>query len=152
MNRKGLLALLVLTMSAQSEAFTCYYTLAKDNCWKSYEVSVDVLDGTTGRILTTVTVPKDKLWERQTFSCEASQTLVYSARFSPIFWETDKGKVYASTRSWPLPRVINPGDSAWNVSVCYPADFAAVPMPPQATSDCKCDFESIPVIPPKKIP
>jgi len=152
MKIKAAIASLAFIATVPSWAFTCYYTLAKDNCWKAYDVTVDVMDGTTGAILTTITIPKGELWSRKEFSCEPLQVLIYSARFAPIFWEKDKGKSYPSTNSWPMPETIHPGDSAWNISVCYPADFAAVPMPPQATNSCKCDFSSIPQIPPKKIP
>jgi hypothetical protein len=152
MKIKTAIAFLTLISSFNSWAFTCYYTLAKDNCWKTYDVTVDVSDGATGAILTSVTIPKGELWVRKAFSCQPSQTLVYSARYEPIFWAQDKGKTYPSLRSWPLPQVINPGDSAWNISVCYPSAFASVPMPPQATNNCQCDFDSIPVIPPKQLP
>ncbi|KTD12056.1 periplasmic protein [Legionella gratiana] len=132
-------------------AFTCYYTLAKDNCWTKYNVTVQVIDGLTEKVLITPTVPAGKSWVRETFSCSVAQSLMFRAQFSPVFWENDKDKVYVSKRFWPLPGTINPGDSAWNISVCFPADFTQVPLPPEATSNCTCDFDSIPVIPPKKI-
>lgn len=132
-------------------AITCYYTLVKDNCWIKYNVTVDVMDAATAKVLTTVTVPAGKLWTRQTFSCSIAQKLMYHAQFSPPIWESEKGKSYPAHDYWSLPDKINPGDSAWNVSVCYPTDFAQVPMPPEATNSCKCDFDSIPAIPPKQI-
>lgn len=152
MKRVTLVALISLLMSTPSWSFMCYMTLAKDNCWQDYSVTVDIINSSTGGTMTTITVPKGELWSRQTFDCEPSQKLMYIARFSPVFWEKDIGKTYPAQNFWSLPSQINPGDSAWNVSVCYPADFSLVPVPPQATSNCKCDFTSIPVIPPKKIP
>lgn len=133
-------------------AITCYYTLAKDNCWTKYNVTVDVMDGNTAKILTSVTVPAGKQWTRVTFPCETNgQKLIYSSHFSPPIWESEKGKVYPAKNSWSLPNEVKPGDSAWNVSVCYPSDFSQVPMPPEATNSCKCDFSQIPIIPPKQL-
>ncbi len=152
MKIKTLVALGALINIAPSWAFTCYYTLAKDNCWTDYTVTVDVINSKTGSPLTTVTVPKGEQWSRQMFECEPDLKLMYTARFSPVFWQSDIGKTYSAQNFWSLPSKINPGDSAWNVSVCYPADFSQVPMPPQAIASCKCDFTSIPAIPLKKIP
>ena len=152
MQKKTLAILSALLINAPAWSFTCYMTLAKDNCWKDYTVSVDILNATTGTTMTTITIPKGELWARDTFECEAAQKLMYKASFSPVFWQRDEGKIYSAQRFWSLPDVINPGDSAWNVSICYPADFASVPTPPQATNNCNCDFTSIPVIPPKKLP
>ena len=140
-----------LVISSPLWAITCYYTLAKDNCWTKYNVSEDVMDAATGKVLTTVIVPAGKSWIRQTFPCVPGEKLMYRAQFSPIIWESEKGKVYYAINYWSLPNNVNAGDSAWNVSVCYPADFGQVPLPPEATNTCKCDFSNIPAIPPKKI-
>lgn len=148
--KKILLGLSVLCTSP-TWAIDCYYTLAKDSCWTNYNVSVDVIDSETNSLLTTVTVPKGKQWTRQIFDCKPSQKLMYKARFDPIFWSGDKDKTYSAQRYWLLPDVVNPGDSAWDVSVCYPSDFSLVPLPPTATANCLCDFTLIPVIPPKQI-
>lgn len=133
-------------------ALTCYYTLAKDNCWLKYNVSVDVLDAMTNKSLATFVVPAGKAWGRVTFPCETNgQKLIYHAQFSPSFWESEKGKVYSARNYWSLPNGVQPGDSAWNVPVCFPADFSEVPLPPEATGSCKCDFSTIPDIPPKQL-
>ncbi|RUR13270.1 hypothetical protein [Legionella sp. km772] len=152
MKRISLVVFVSLLLSTTSWSFTCYMTLAKDNCWQDYNVSVDIINSSTGGIITTVNIPKGESWARQTFDCEVSEKLMYIARFSPVFWQKDIGKTYPAQRFWSLPAQINPGDSAWNVSVCYPADFSLVPTPPQATNNCQCDFTVIPAIPPKKIP
>ena len=140
---------LAFISSSQLWAITCYYTLAKENCWSKYTISVDVIDAMSNKVLTTVTVPEGKMWVRQTFPCEAAQKLMYQARFSPMIWESEKGKVYPAKNYWSLPTEIHPGDTAWNVSVCYPEDFSQVPLPPEATGHCSCDFKSIPVIQPQ---
>ncbi|WP_058535751.1 hypothetical protein [Legionella saoudiensis] len=133
-------------------AITCYYTLAKDNCWLKYDVTVEVMDAVSAKVLTSITVPAGQAWGRVTFPCETNgQKLMYRARYSPIFWESEKGKVYSAKNYWSLPNEIKSGDSAWNVSVCYPTDFAAVPLPPEATNNCQCDFSTIPAIPPKQL-
>jgi hypothetical protein len=133
-------------------AITCYYTLAKDNCWLRYNVSVDVMDALSAKVLTTITVPAGKSWGRVTFSCETNgQKLMYRARFTPSIWESEKGETYLAKNYWSLPNSVKPGDSAWNVSVCYPSDFSEVPLPPEATGTCKCDFSGIPEIPPKQL-
>ncbi|MGC1182370.1 hypothetical protein [Legionella sp.] len=148
--------LLMLTLSGLFAnplwAITCYYTLAKDNCWIKYNVTVQVVDTSTDEVLTTVTVPAGKSWARVTFPCKTNgQKLIYKAQFTPPIWESEKGHVYTAKNYWSLPKVVNPGDSAWNVSVCYPSDFSEVPYPPEATGNCKCDFSSIPEIPPKQL-
>ena len=131
-------------------AITCYYTLAKDNCWLKYNVTVKVMDTLTSKVLTTVTVPAGQAWTRVTFPCETTgQKLMYSAQFTPSIWDSEKGKEYAAKNYWSLPDTVNPGDIAWNVSVCFPADFSEIPLPPEATGSCKCDFSSIPEVKPQ---
>jgi hypothetical protein len=130
-------------------SFTCYYTLVKDSCWTKYNVSVDVINALTEKKILTVAAPAGKSWVRDTFDCAPAESLIYIAQFSPLFWQNDKGKTYRGVRNWFLPREINKGDTAWTISVCYPADFAQVPFPPEADGNCKCDFSSLPVIEPK---
>ena len=56
--------LLILSLSSlfmsPSWAIICYYTLAKDNCWTKYNVTVNVMDVVSSKVLTTVTVPAGK--------------------------------------------------------------------------------------------
>lgn len=148
---KNLLLTLGFFLSSPIWAITCYYTLAKDNCWNKYNVTVDVMDASTDKILTSVTVPEGQSWTRQTFPCEPGQKLMYRAHFSPMIWESEQGKLYKAKNYWFLPKTVNPKDSAWNLNVCYPSDFSQVPLPPEATGNCQCDLKSIPEIPPKKI-
>ncbi|MGL6028988.1 MAG: hypothetical protein ACRC0B_06745 [Legionella sp.] len=148
---KSLALLLGISCSSSLWSMTCYYTLAKDSCWTNYNVSVDIFDANTNKLLVNATVPAGTHWVREPFECQPSQKLMYKAQFSPVFWQSDIGKIYASKDYWTLPATINQGDSAWNLSVCYPAAFAQVPMPPEATAQCACDFSSIPAIPPKQL-
>jgi len=132
-------------------AFTCYYTLVKDSCWTQYNVSVEVIDAKTQKVIINPSIPAGTSWVREKFTCSPAQSFMFRAQFAPIFWENDKGKTYSSKRFWPMPNTINEGDSAWDIPVCYPADFSQVPLPPTATGNCKCDFSTIPAIPPKQI-
>ena len=129
-----------------SWSFPCYFTLVKDSCWTKYNVSVDVTDAVTEQKIFTITVPAGTSWARNTFECTPSQSLIYTAQFSPVFWASDKGKTFRATRNWSLPGTINPDDRAWTLPVCYPADFSQVPLPPTADNNCKCDFSAAPEI------
>ena len=144
-------SILCLIFTSPLWSITCYFTLVKDNCWAKYDVTVDVMDAVTAKVLTTANVLPGQFWVRQTFPCEAREKLMYNAHFSPIIWESEQGKTYSAKRYWSLPDVVNPDDSAWNVTVCYSSDFSQVPLPPEAISSCKCNFDEIPKIPPKKI-
>lgn len=130
-------------------AFNCYYTLVKDSCWTNYTVSVDVADALTMKSILSISIPPGQSWARLEFNCEPGQRLHYTAQFSPIFWEKDKGHVYPAKTFWSLPNEIKPMETAWNISVCYPANFAEVPFPPDAIGNCKCDFSSVPPLEPK---
>lgn len=138
-----------LVFSSSIWAYTCYFTLAKDSCWLKYDVTVNVLDARTSKNLLTITVPAGKSWERQTFSCEAGQKLLYKAQFSPNFWEADKGKVFMAKNYWSLPDAMKSSGTAWTVNVCFTNDFSNVPAPPDSTGRCACDFSSIPAVPPQ---
>ena len=79
-------------------------------------------------------------------------TIALAAKFSPVFWEGDDGKTFQGQRYWKLPDVIKPGETGWNVTVCFPAQFADVPAPPAGNSHCHCNFTNIPKIVPPKLP
>lgn len=143
---KSLLLVFLTMVSSQLLAFPCYFTLAKDSCWTNYDVKVTVIDATTNQTLTTVEAPKGTSWARQTFECQPAEKLMYQASFQPVFWQSDIGKVYMALRYWFLPGSIGADQIAWEIPVCYPADFAAVPFPPDAAGNCHCDFKGIPPI------
>ncbi|CDZ78726.1 hypothetical protein BN59_03039 [Legionella massiliensis] len=144
-------SLLLVALSSQSFAFQCYITLVKDSCWTNYNVSMAVINSTNNQTITTVEAPKGKQWQRQPFQCEAAMKLMYNASFSPVFWENDKGKSYWALRYWFLPGEVKPNQSAWDIPVCFPSAFSGVPLPPEANGNCKCDFFSIPPVPPAVI-
>lgn len=149
MARNYLLMIGILMLNNPIWSFTCYFTLAKDSCWTKYNLTVDVIDANAQTILTTLNIPAGTSWLRQEFSCQPSQKLMYQARFTPVFWESDAGKSFSAERFWFMPGTINSGDTAWEIPVCFPKNFAEVPLPPGADSNCKCDFSVIPVIKPK---
>lgn len=134
-----------LCLTQASWSLSCFFTLVKDSCWKDYDVSVDVFDANTGKPVVNVVAPKsDTTWIRQPFDCTASQSLNFVASFAPTFWEADKGKHFKGKRTWTLPDTMHAGDTAWNVTVCYPEEFSAVPLPPTASGNCTCDATQIP--------
>ena len=142
---------IALSFSPAASAYTCFFTLVKDSCWTNYNVTVDVSNASTSKTLFSVSVPKGTSWTRKKFSCDAAESFNYSATFSPAFWQTDKGKHFSGKRTWTLPQKMKQGDTAWDITVCYPEEFSEVPFPPTADSKCQCDTTSIPpVIPPKK--
>ena len=127
-------------------AFPCYITLVKDSCWTNYDVTVQVVDSQKEGALVTVKVPKGKSWTREKFDCQTRQGLNYKATFLPYIWESEKDKVYTNKTTLFLPETISKGAQAWNIDVCYPEKFAEVPLPADATANCKCDFASIPPV------
>lgn len=143
--------LLSLLLSSQVHAVKCYFTLVKENCWKSYDLTVDVLDAKTRKVKATLMVPENRLWYRQEFECKPGDTLALVAKFSPIFWAGDENKTFSGQRYWKLPETVKPGETGWNVTVCFPKSFANVPLPPDATGSCTCDVASIPKPDPEKI-
>lgn len=149
MRRNCLILLSSLCFSAPLYAFPCFITLAKDNCWANYAVTVTVLDAVTNQQLTVATIPAGQNWVRQAFACQPAQKLMYLATFSPAIWEKDAGKSYHALQYWSLPATAQSGETAWNIPVCYAADFSEVPLPPTATGQCQCNFKEIPPIPPQ---
>jgi len=145
------LSVMVLGLSvfSQAQAFPCFITMIKDNCWTGYNLSVDVMDVKHSQKVVTIVVPKGKSWTRVPFECSASEELGFNAKFTPVIWEHQADKTYPGSHDWFLPDEIKPGSTAWNINVCYSSDFESVPMPPTATNHCVCDTASIPAIPPQ---
>lgn len=138
-----------LSLAASAYAFPCFVTLAKDNCWTNYDVKVTVMDAVSNQQMAEITVPAGKTWFRQGFVCQPGQKLMYLASFSPVIWQKDAGKTYHALQYWSLPATISSGETAWNIPVCYARDFAEVPLPPDASGQCQCNFSNIPPVPPQ---
>ena len=100
--------------------------------------------------MTSVDVCDGDSWARQAFTCQPGDTFSFVASFSPVFWQSDAGKTYAALSDRKLPASITSGDAAWSVTLCYPRDFSAVPLPPDASGSCVCDTSKVaPVQTPK---
>lgn len=136
-----------LFFSTPLMAFPCFFTLAKDSCWIDYDVTVVVTDADTSQQVLSINVPKGKSWTRQAFTCQTNQKLLYTATFEPTIWDNGKDAVYSAQHYWALPSAPTSKEKAWEIPVCYPAAFAAVPFPPNVSGNCQCDFDSIPAIP-----
>lgn len=143
--------LLIMTMPAQ--AFKCYITLMKSECWKKHNVSFRVMDNLTEEnILQNIQLNKDKLWVRKEFTCKAAQGLVPKVRFSPHVWESEKNSEFSTKRVWFLPLKIDENVEAWNVPICFPTDFSSVPTLPDAQDECDCSKTKTLVTPLPKPP
>ena len=135
--------------SLQTHAFSCFLTMVKDSCWTNYDVSVTVKNTATNAPVAMITIPKDKSWAREEVTCQPMESFSMEASYSPVFWESDEGKVYPARREWLLPKEIEKGQTAWSLTVCYPAEFSEVPLPPDAKGNCACDTSVIPPVPPQ---
>jgi hypothetical protein len=143
-----LVIILSTSIYTSSYAIQCFFTMVKDSCWKDYNLSVDLINAKTGKNILTVLIPQGQLWIRQPFKCSAGDTLSLQATFNPAFWESDADKVYSGQHYWGLPKVLQEGEVAWNVTICYPKEFSAVPLPPDASGNCGCNVNDIPAVEP----
>lgn len=141
-----------LLFSQQTTAFTCYLTMVKGGCWKSYDLTVDLSDADKGTLIKKILVAEDQLWTRQKFDCKPGKTLALEAKFSPVFWEGDEDKAFKGRRYWKLPDAIKRDETGWNVTVCFPTQFEDVPHPPAGNANCGCDFTDIPKVEPQPLP
>ncbi len=146
--RKLVPLLVGLGLSGQVFAFPCFITMVKDSCWLNYNVTIDVKNAATGKSIMQVIIPQGQAWVRQPFACDMGETLSLSATFNPAIWESEQDKVYVGQHYWGLPKAIGKKEAGWNVTVCFPKEFAEVPMPADAAGKCVCDFSSIPKIDP----
>lgn len=148
MNRSYLFCIL-FTISCTTFAFPCYLTVIKSACWNDYKVNVRMLDVTNEKVLATTQIPEDIFWARESFECTPKQTFRFETQFSPAIWQGDEGKVYKGKRYWSLPASTE-NAAAWNMTLCYPDDFAGLPSPDNAIK-CGCDKSlAPPITPPQK--
>lgn len=148
-----LLSLSLLTTSPVF-AFKCYITLMKSSCWNKHKVTFRVVDNLTEQnILEGIHLDNDKMWVRKEFQCKAAQGLIPQVRFTPHLWDSEKDREFSTKRVWFLPLTIDDNVEAWNVPICFPSDFASVPIPPTADHDCDCESTKAEIPPlPKPIP
>ena len=136
-------------LTSYANAFPCYITIVKEDCWLSYNVTVDVFDSESGKVISSVIIPEGESWARQNCSCRANETLAFQARFTPVFWKGDEDKVYSAQHYWQLPKALVEGEKAWNLTLCFPTRFAYVPLPPEAKSNCSCNMKGVTPISPQ---
>ena len=144
-----IMLLLGVSVLTEAQAFPCYITMVKSTCWSSYNVNANIIDSASEKVLANINMPEGTSWGRQEIDCQPKQTVELQATFSPTIWEKEEGKVYFGKRYWSFPEEIKKDESAWNMTICYPGDFAATPYPPEASGTCPCDTTNIPVIQPR---
>jgi len=147
--RKFLLMISGVCLLTQAHAFPCYITMMKDNCWASYDVTLDLIDVATEQVVASMSIPKGKSWARKEIVCQPKQVVKLKATFSPEIWAKDKGKAYFGKRFWSFPEQINKGDGAWNMVLCFARDLDGVPLPPDVSGQCTCEAKDIPPIAPR---
>ena len=103
----------------------------------------------TNKAEISVLIPRDKSWARGSFSCEPSETLMFNATFTPVFWKEDVNKQYASISKKTLPALITKDETAWNITLAYPGDFSEITLPPEASGNCKYDLKAVPPVEPQ---
>lgn len=123
--------------------------MVKDRCWEKYTITIDVAKSNKEQPIMTMIIPQGQSWVRQPFACEPAESITLHASFSPFFWEKDEGKKFSGLHDWRLPEKIKENETAWNITVCYPGDFAAVPIPPEAGNQCGCVRDNIPPVEPQ---
>ena len=137
------IAFWVLLIPFKLAAFPCYVTVAKDNCWLNYDVTIIVSNMVTQAVVTNVLIPKGQTWARGEFTCQPNQKFLYAASFLPVIWQNDAGKTYRGLRSWGLPIAFDPKAVAWELKLCYASDFSETPLPPEVEGHCQCDFSKV---------
>ena len=131
---------LSLCITSQAFAFKCYITLMKSQCWNKHKVNFRVMDNLTEQnILEGIHLDDGKMWVRKEFECNTVQGLVPKVRFTPHLWDSEKDREFSTKRVWFLPLTIEKNAQAWNVPICFPTDFASVPIPPTADRECTCE-------------
>ena len=133
----------LIVVNTPAYAFSCYLTIAKDNCWKDYAVTVRAIDTHNNQQVAEIMIPKGKSWGRVPFKCDTGQVFLLNAQFSPAMWKDEDSKMYALKSYLSLPKNIKAGEEAWNLTACYANDFAGLPLPNGATNNCQCDFSQI---------
>lgn len=146
MNVRLFVALYMFTSVAYSTQTTCYLTVVKNDCWKNYNVEITLTDLKSKKVMATLMTDKGKLWGRTTFQCELGAVIEYSATYSPVYWQSDKNKIFHSNKFWTLPDSLQGSEKALNITICFPDQFVGTPTPPEATSTCKCDKSIAPEI------
>jgi hypothetical protein len=144
--RRWIAGLLMLVLVANCHAVSCYFTVAKEDCWKDYDVKISIWDNKIEKQLVILHLPKGELWKRVRFECHPKQSFRYTASYSPEIWKGQANKVYHGKKTMALPLEVKPGEAAWHLRLCYSDAFNGVTLPPGASKACQCDWSKIPEV------
>ena len=141
-----LVVMFFFSVASYAKEVPCYVTLIKNSCWTNYVIDVTLTNLQSKKIVATMKSPKGKQWTRESFKCELGTVLQYSATYSPVYWRSDKGKVFYSNKYWTLPDTLAANEKALSITICFPDQFIGAPMPPDAVGQCRCDKTIAPQI------
>jgi hypothetical protein len=134
----------LISLSFQIHAVECYITLIKDQCWKDYQVHLNIIDMSTHTNQLEIDLPKGEMWTRKKFDCQPGQIFNKSASFSPAIWQGDEQKEFASSAKINLPPSAPKEGAIWSIDICFPEGFSKVPTPVKDVGHCGCDKTNIP--------
>ena len=140
------LLMAILLVSSKLWAVQCYFTVAKGGCWKDYNVDVVLVNTAKQENVQTIHIPKGQLYTRVNVECQSKDVFSAFAQFSPAVFEEEANNKYPGVRFWAMPLTAPKPGVVWEIDICYPLQFAKLPMPKTDNSDCKCDFSSIPAL------
>lgn len=120
-------------------AAVCQLHVLKDSCFHNYDVTVDVyLQGAPARLFDIPIVRGQDEGLRE-FNCEPDQIYELKARFAPAFWQGEENRIYAQRTYMRLPQNFPANTGVWKLTTCFGRDFIGVPLPPEASSQCRCE-------------
>jgi hypothetical protein len=128
-----------------SFAAECYVTLVKADCWKGYQVDLNITKS-DGKVVGKILIPKDKTWGRIDFPCNAGDVLASDISFDPPIWKHQVGLRFKSKRFWNLPATEADKGTLFAINMCFPGEFAQIPQAPNANTSCDCSMEGIPPV------
>lgn len=122
------------------ENYPCVLKLAKSNCWKGYQVTVQPMDADTGESFgNPIVLEKDVFQVSAPIACKPRQNITFKATISPAVWAESRTS-FSSTKFWLTPKKLPRGATEWIATMCFSKDFSTVPMPLAAGANCACDF------------
>ena len=146
MNKIKYLIISIICFSTQiTFAAECVITLVKAECWKGYQLDLNITKS-DGMVLGNISIAKDKSWGRTSFPCNSGDVLASNISFDPPLWQNEAGKRYSSGRFWSLPSNDDGKDNIYAIQMCFPKDFAKLPVSPNTGIECDCNIQGIPPV------
>ncbi|MBS0358593.1 MAG: hypothetical protein JSS53_04935 [Proteobacteria bacterium] len=138
----------------QKRDFQCEVWVARNTCWKDFNVSVHLLDYSNLKTIATIEFPKvtdnkpqeSDFFVKKEFDCNSVDVITFKSNFSPAIWKGTDKETYSGRRVWSVPAKIKK-KMVWHVDACFSDDFVGVPTPIRGQKDCRCIY---PEVPPKK--